>query len=66
MAVLTHMIEIPEGTEFQKDDDTTQILAGEFLLGFKAGISAALVELSEFPLMITQSENTPAVEDASA
>jgi hypothetical protein len=66
MEILTHMVEIPEGTTFQKGDETPQTLAGEYLLGFKAGVSAALIEVSEFPLLITHPEDAPSVEDESA
>jgi hypothetical protein len=51
VAILEHMLQVPDGTEMQVDDGESIILTGDMLAGFKAGISIALMELGVLPFV---------------
>lgn len=49
--VLEHMLEIPSGSVMEKEDGVEIILGGDYLLGFKAGVELALMELGKLPFI---------------
>lgn len=49
VAMLEHLLEIPEGTEMQVDGGDSVALTGDILAGFKAGLNVALMELGKLP-----------------
>lgn len=51
VAVLEHMLQVPEGTEMSVDGQDPLILTGDMLAGVKAGISIALMELGSLPFI---------------
>ena len=46
--VLEHMLEVPDGTEMERDG-VSVVLTADMLAGFKAGIDLALMELGSLP-----------------
>ena len=48
-AILTHMLELPDGTSMQVGEDEPVAMTGDMLAGFKAGIQLALMELGTLP-----------------
>lgn len=60
VAVLQHMLTIPEGTEFTIADEETGVLEGDILDGFKAGINLALMELGVLPFTAEMDEDEAA------
>ncbi len=48
VAILEHMLLVPEGTEMVHDRQTI-VLAGDTLIAFKAGVSLTLSELGTLP-----------------
>lgn len=59
VAVLEHMLQVPEGTEMAVDGGTPIILTGDILTAFKAGVSTSLMELGILPFV---AEMTPAAK----
>ena len=51
VAVLEHMMHIPDGSEVQVNDGAVQVLSGEYLTGFMLGVSVALMELGTLPFL---------------
>jgi len=52
VAVLEHMIDLPEGTEMSVGDSPESIvMTGDMLAGFKAGLGLALIELGTLPFL---------------
>ena len=51
VAILEHMLQVPEGTEMIVDGGTPVILTGDMLAGVQAGISMALMELGILPFV---------------
>ena len=49
VALLQHMLDIPDGTELILDDTKTLILTDNTLEGFKTGVSICLMELGVLP-----------------
>lgn len=56
VAVLEHMLSIPEGTEMSIDGGDSVPLTGDLLAGLKVGINLCLMELGNLPF-ITESAN---------
>lgn len=48
---LEHMLQVPDGTEMIIDGGTPAILTGDMLVGFKAGLELALMELGILPFL---------------
>lgn len=51
VALLKHLMEMPEGLEVTLDDTEVAILKGDLHKGFKIGLIAALSELGELPFV---------------
>ena len=49
LAILTHMLEMPDGTAMQVGENEPVVMTGDMLAGFKAGIQLALMELGTLP-----------------
>lgn len=67
VALLEHMLQIPEGTEFEvKINDVEQkvILDGDALVAFRGGIATALMELGQLPFMAVPIETPESKPDA--
>ncbi len=64
---LKHMLEVPDGTEMVVTGASpmTVILAGDMLVGFKAGLELALMELGTLPFLY-EVEPEPVVEPTPA
>lgn len=62
VAILEHMLQVPDGTEMVVDDDTPIILTGDMLTGVRAGISLALMELGSLPFVAEMEPVTTADE----
>lgn len=56
--LLTHMLEIPEGTDITADDGAELSLSGDLHKGFLMGLSVALAEMGELPF-ITDPQDAP-------
>lgn len=63
--VLQHMLEIPAGSEMQTNGGISVVLQGQFLEGFRAGISLSLMELGILPFVTEPDPVSPAAADAS-
>lgn len=66
---LEHMLEVPDGTEMvvTGDEPYTAIMTGDTLVGFKAGLQLALMELGTLPFLYEtepEAEAAPAVTTA--
>ena len=48
-AILTHMLEMPDGTYMQMGENEPVAMTGDMLAGFKVGIQLALMELGTLP-----------------
>ena len=48
-AILTHMLDMPDGTSMQVGEGEPVAMTGDMLAGFKAGIQLALMELGTLP-----------------
>jgi hypothetical protein len=60
IALLKHMLELPEGTEVSNGDGPPVTLTGDVLAAFKAGLQTALIELGELPFTFAlEDEDTP-------
>lgn len=59
VAVLEHMLNVPEGTTIQSNGGSEIALEGAMLDGFKAGLGLALMELGQLPF-VTESDAVPA------
>ncbi len=60
VAVLEHMMTIPEGTEVAikiGDEEKAVKLEGDVLAGFQAGLQVALVEFSQLPFVVSVDDN---------
>lgn len=51
--VLEHMLGLPDGTEMVVDGDEAKpiVMTGDILVGFKAGLDLALMELGNLPFL---------------
>lgn len=66
VAILGHMLQVPEGTEMIVDGGTPVILTGDMLAGVQAGISMALMELGTLPFVAEMEPATPTDEPVQA
>lgn len=60
IATLTHMQQIPPGTEVSVDDSEKKALVGEYLAGFQLGLDVAMLEIKKTPFVI-EFEDAPAM-----
>jgi hypothetical protein len=49
IALLRHMVDMPEGTEFSVEDGPQTVLTGEVRVAFQTGIRLAISELENLP-----------------
>lgn len=66
VAILEHMLQVPEVTEMQVDGGTSVILTSDMLAGFKAGISVSLMELGILPFVAEMEPVTTTDEPVQA
>lgn len=59
IAVLNHMLLIPEGSDMTSGDQTIK-LEGDLMAGFKAGLEVALMELGTLPFAFEEEGAEPA------
>ena len=55
-----HLIELPEGAQFQIGEDEPLTLSGSTLAAFKFGVELALMQLGTLPFSAEVEEETPA------
>lgn len=66
VAILEHMLQVPDGTEMIVDGGTPIILTGDMLAGVRAGISMALMELGSLPFVAEMEPATTTDEPVQA
>jgi len=66
VAVLEHMLQVPEGTEMQVDGGAEVVLEGAVLAAFKAGISVSLMELGKLPFVTQMEEQEATAQEQAA
>lgn len=66
VAILEHILQVPEGTEMTVDGGTPIILTGDMLAGVQAGISMALMELGSLPFIAEMEPATTTDEPVQA
>ncbi len=59
MARLEHLLQIPEGTVMQVDEESSVTLEDVALAAFKAGVMVSICELDELPFGSSESEEEP-------
>ena len=60
-AVVQHLLQVPEGSEFQVEDGDPCVMTGDMLAGFKFGIEMAMMQLGTLPFGVEfESEASPA------
>lgn len=64
MSFLTHLKDIPPGTEVLQDDQTTMVLEGDALAGFQLGLALALEEIRELPFSTISDSQSPDSDDS--
>lgn len=65
VALLTHLKEIPEGSEVSLDAEEPKVLAGEYRAGFIMGLAVALEELGKLPFEAEVEEVPPSSQEAN-
>jgi hypothetical protein len=58
VAVLNHLLTLPEGTQATGIKEEQYILTGDTLRGFQLGITLSLMELGELPISLLAEEAT--------
>jgi hypothetical protein len=64
---LKHMLEIPQGTVFDFNEEKDLVLQGDLHKGFMIGLTVALSELGELPFVAeTEDDETPTTANEPA
>lgn len=62
VAMLKHMLKVPEGTEAELNEGEKIILTGDMLKGFRVGITLGLSELGALPFVAELEDASNAVK----
>lgn len=62
IAMLKHMMAIPEGTEAELSDGDKVTMTGDILKGFRMGLTIAMSELGTLPFVAEMEEQSTAVK----
>ena len=62
VAMLNHMLKVPEGTEAELNEGEKIILNGDMLKGFRVGVTLGLTELGTLPFVAEMTDSSTAVK----
>ena len=64
VALVKHMLEVPDGAKFKIGEDEPILLSGETLTTFKLGVQMALMELATLPFVADVEDDEPTPDTA--
>ena len=62
VAMLKHMLKVPDGTEAELNEGEKILLTGDMLKGFRVGVTLGLSELGTLPFVAELADSSAAVK----